>query len=85
MQPAVRLDLNNVKGMEREAAWRIEEARAVANFASTTDLAARANLDAGDISALASANALASLSENRRQAMWQAKASVPDKGLLRPA
>ena len=35
--------------------------------------------------ALASANALASLSGNRRQAMWQASASVPDKGLLRPA
>lgn len=85
LQPAVRLGLNNVKGMEREAAWRIEEARAVASFASTADLAARANLDAGDMNALASANALVSLSGNRRQAMWQAKASVPDKGLLRPA
>ena len=79
-QPAMRLGLNNVKGMEREAAWRIEEARAVTGFSSTTDLAARANLNAGHMNALASANALVSLSGNRRQAMWQAKASVPDKG-----
>lgn len=85
MQPAVRLGLNNVKSMEQEAAWRIEEARSIQPFKNTADLAARANLDAGDMNALASANALESLSGNRRQAMWQAKASVPDKGLLRPA
>jgi error-prone DNA polymerase len=84
-QPAVRLGLNNVKGFEQEAAWRIEEARAIENFKSTTDLAARAGLDAGDMNALASANALRTLSGNRRQAMWQAKSAVPDKGLLRPA
>ncbi|MET0268432.1 MAG: error-prone DNA polymerase [Duganella sp.] len=84
-QPAVRLGLNNVDGMEQEAAWRIEEARAVAPFADTADLAARASLDARQMTHLASANALASLAGNRRQAMWQAVASVPDKGLLRPA
>jgi len=84
-QPSVRLGLNNVKGLERDAAWRIEEARAIAPFQSASDLAARANLDVGDMSALASANALQTLSGNRRQAMWQAKAAVPDKGLLRPA
>lgn len=85
LQPAVRLGLNNVKSFEQEAAWRIEEARAIENFKSTADLATRANLDAGDMNALASANALKSLSGNRRQAMWQARSSVPDKGLLRPA
>lgn len=84
-QPAVRLGLSNVKGFEQEAAWRIEEARSIRPFENTTDMATRANLDAGDMNALASANALESLSGNRRQAMWQAKASVPDKGLLRPA
>jgi error-prone DNA polymerase len=35
--------------------------------------------------ALASANALATLTGNRRTAMWDAAASVPDKGLLRSA
>lgn len=84
-QPAVRLGLNNVKGLEQEAAWRIEEARAVGAFSSTADLAARAKLHAGHMTALASANALEALAGNRRQAMWQAGASVPDKGLLRPA
>ncbi|MBA5686324.1 error-prone DNA polymerase [Rugamonas apoptosis] len=84
-QPAVRLGLNNVKGLEQDAAWRIEEARSIENFKSTKDLAARARLDAADMNALASANALESLSGNRRQAMWQARASIPDKGLLRPA
>lgn len=84
-QPAVRLGLNNVKGLEQDAAWRIEEARAIQPFNSAADVAARANLDAAQMTELASANALESLSGNRRQAMWQAKASVPDKGLLRPA
>ncbi|NVM77488.1 error-prone DNA polymerase [Duganella sp. SG902] len=84
-QPAVRLGLNTIRGMAREAAWRIEEARAVAPFTSAADLAARAALDVGDMNALARADALRCLSGNRRQAMWQARASVPDKGLLRPA
>jgi error-prone DNA polymerase len=85
LQPAVRLGLNNVKGLEQEAAWRIEEARSIQQFESTVDLAARANLNAGHLNALASSNALESLSGNRRQALWQAVASVPGKGLLRAA
>jgi len=82
---AVRLGLNNVKGMEREAAWRIEEARAIRPFSDARDLALRAGLTAALLRALASANALLTLSGNRRSAMWQAVASVPDKGLLRSA
>jgi DNA polymerase III alpha subunit len=54
-------------------------------FENTSELAARANPNAGHLNALASANALESLSGNRRQALWQVVASVPDKGLLRPA
>ena len=84
-QPAVRLGLNNIKGLEQEAGWRIEEARAIQPFDNTPDLAARANLHAGHLNALASANALETLSGNRRQALWEALASVPDKGLLRCA
>jgi len=82
---SVRLGMNNVKGLEREAAWRIEEARAIRQFSDTRDLAARAGLNTGHIKALAAANALFALSGNRRQALWQAVASVPDKGLLRLA
>ncbi|MEO8169461.1 MAG: error-prone DNA polymerase [Oxalobacteraceae bacterium] len=84
-QPAVRLGLNNIRGLEREAGWRIDEAQAIQPFSDTADLANRAQLNTRHLNALASANALESLSGNRRQALWQAAASVPDKGLLRPA
>ena len=84
-QAAVRRGLNNVRGMEREAAWRIEEARSVRAYTDIDDLARRAQLTGGQLNVLASANALASLSGNRRQAMWQALGSVPGKGLLHGA
>lgn len=83
--PAMRLGLNVIDGMEEEAGLRIEEARLVEMFRDARDLGARANLNAGHLNTLAGANALASLSGNRRQALWQAVASVPEKGLLRPA
>ncbi|PRC93845.1 error-prone DNA polymerase [Solimicrobium silvestre] len=81
---AVCLGMNNVSGFEREAGWRIEEARAIRPFSDMRDLASRAQLNARHIRALAAANALFTLAGNRRQALWQAVASVPDKGLLRP-
>lgn len=84
-QAAVRLGLNNVRGMEQDAALRIVEARAIRPFTDTNDLASRANLNAGHLQVLAGANALESLTGNRRQALWHAVASVPDKGLLRSA
>ncbi|MFZ2998849.1 MAG: error-prone DNA polymerase [Undibacterium umbellatum] len=84
-QPAVRLGLNNISGLKQDAAWRIEEARAIAQFTSVSDLSGRAKLDRNDIQALAKANALESLVGNRRQAMWQSVVSIPDKGLLRDA
>jgi error-prone DNA polymerase len=84
-QPAVRLGFNGVRGMEREAAWRIEEARAIRPFADVRDLALRARLDRGDLQALAAANALAPLAGNRREALWHAAAGLPDADLLRGA
>jgi error-prone DNA polymerase len=84
-QPAVRLGLNIVRGLQQDAAWRIEEARLVAPYTSVSDLALRAQLDAQDLKLLASASALASLSGNRREAMWVAAGSAPSKGLLREA
>ena len=84
-QPAVRLGLNNINGLKRDAAWRIEEARAILQFTSISDLSSRAKLDRQDIQALANANALESLAGNRHQAMWQSVVSIPDKGLLRDA
>src|SRR5471032_457939 len=85
VRQAVGLGFNMIRGMEREAGWRIEEARAVKAFTSVHDLALRSNLKAEHLKVLASANALESLSGNRRQAMWTASGSAPDKGLLRSA
>ena len=83
--PAVRLGLRLVSGLSQEAGWRIEEARAVRVFADVRDLALRAQLTRQDLQVLAAANALASLSGNRRQALWQAVAGTPERALLRPA
>ena len=82
---AVRLGINLVKGLSQEAAWRIEEARAIEPFRNLQDLALRAQLTRTDMEALAAADALEALSGHRRQALWQAIASVPDKGLLKAA
>lgn len=84
-RPAVRLGLSLLRGMRREAAHRIEEARAIRPFASTAELARRAELDRNDLQALAAGNALASMTGGRRQALWLAAAAVPDKDILRAA
>jgi error-prone DNA polymerase len=84
-QPPVRLGLHVLRGMSREAAERIELARAIRPFLDVPDLARRANLDRGDLQVLAGGNALSALAGHRRQALWQAAGAVPDKDLLRPA
>ncbi|WP_434715812.1 error-prone DNA polymerase [Paraburkholderia sp. A3RO-2L] len=81
-RPAVRLGLSLLRGMRDGAAERIETARAVRPFASVSDLARRAKLDRHDLQVLAGANALASLAGNRREALWESAAAVPDKDLL---
>jgi error-prone DNA polymerase len=71
---AVRLGLRMVSGLREAVAARIIVARAEALFTSTEDLALRAGLDAGDLKALASADALMALSGHRRQQVWDASA-----------
>jgi error-prone DNA polymerase len=83
-QPAVRLGLALVRGMSRDAALRIEEARAIRPFDSVADLARRAGLDRADLQVLAASNALRALAGHRREALWHAAGAVPDKDLLRP-
>ena len=73
-QPAVRLGLRMVSGLSQLVAERITAQRASAAFASTQDLALRCQLDVGDLRALASADALQSLSGHRRQQVWEASA-----------
>ncbi|MCX4161565.1 MULTISPECIES: error-prone DNA polymerase [Paraburkholderia] len=85
LRPAVRLGLSLVRGMRDGAAERIENARAVRPFTSVIDLARRAQLDRHDLHVLADANALASLAGNRREALWQSVAAVPDRDMLAAA
>jgi len=79
---AVRLGQCMVSGLTREAAARIAVARSQAPFSSTEDLALRARLDAGDLKALAGADALIGLSGHRRQQVWDASALKPAPPLL---
>jgi error-prone DNA polymerase len=73
-QPAVRLGLRMVGGLSQAVAERIATERGLASFTSTQDLALRCQLDVGDLRALASADALQSLSGHRRQQVWEASA-----------
>ncbi|MEY3446752.1 MAG: hypothetical protein RIR45_1507 [Pseudomonadota bacterium] len=81
-QPAVRLGLRMVSGLKESVAQRIVGARSTGLFTSTQDLALRCHLDTGDLKALASADALISLSGHRRQQVWDASALKPAPGLL---
>ena len=81
--PAVRLGLRMVSGLRQEVAQRIAQERASAPFASTHDLAHRCGLDAGDLKALASADALRSVSGHRRQQVWDASALHAAPALFR--
>lgn len=83
-QPAVRLGMSLLRGMSQAVAERISQARKQAIFSDIQDLARRAQLNRTDLEALADGNALAALSGNRHQALWQAVAAVPDKDLLKP-
>jgi error-prone DNA polymerase len=80
--PAIRLGLRLVSGLQRTVAQRISLARAQGVFQSTQDLALRCQLDASDLKALASADALQSLSGHRRQQVWDASALKPAPALL---
>lgn len=84
-RPAVRLGLSLIQGMREDAARRIEDARAAAPFTDTGDLARRAALTRHDLNALAAGDALRTLAGHRRQASWEAAASVQSRDLLRDA
>ncbi len=81
-QPAVRLGLSQVTGLSDAGIDRILAERARQTFANVEDLARRAGLDRGDLSALAAANALAPLAGHRRNAAWQVAPLGPMPGLL---
>ncbi|MCV6798443.1 error-prone DNA polymerase [Achromobacter ruhlandii] len=85
IRPAVRLGLSLIQGLHEDSARRIEAARAETPFTSTGDLARRAALTRHDLNALAAGDALRTLAGHRRQASWEAAASVHSRDLLRDA
>jgi error-prone DNA polymerase len=82
-QPAIRLGLRMVSGLRKEVGERIAAERTQHAFASTQDLALRCSLNEVDLKALASADALQSLSGHRRQQVWDASALKPAPALLK--
>ncbi len=82
-QPAIRLGLRMVSGLRKEVGERIAVERLQKAFTSTQDLALRCELNEADLKALASADALQSLSGHRRQQVWDAAALKPAPALLK--
>lgn len=83
--PAVRLGLRLVDKLKTESAQRVVDARRRRPFASTEDLAIRAQLEQHEVTLLAAADALTSLSGHRRQQVWDASALKRPPVLLREA
>ncbi|MDR3454413.1 MAG: error-prone DNA polymerase [Rhodoferax sp.] len=83
--PCVRLGLRLVGSLSEAGAGRLVQARSQAPFTSTEDLALRARLDRPDLDALAAADALISLSDHRRQQVWDASAQQRAPALLQGA
>ena len=78
-QPMMRLGLQLVSGLSEAAGRRIDQARALRQFHTLRDLAARAELNARELQLLANADALRGLTGDRLTSLWNAGlASVPD-------
>jgi error-prone DNA polymerase len=67
---SLRLGLRLVGGLSEAGAQRIVSARSERPFAGVSDMAHRAELDRRDLTALADADALASLAGHRHDAVW---------------
>jgi error-prone DNA polymerase len=80
---AVRLGLHSVKGLASEAGDRLVAVRAAGPFTDVRDLAARAELNAKDLGALASSGALKPLASNRHRARWEVAGIERPTELLR--
>ena len=77
--PAIRLGLDQVRGISTETAEEIVGERERGGpFASVPDLARRVRLTARQLEALATAGALDRLASSRRQALWAAGAAAQE-------
>ena len=80
--PALRLGLRLISHFSAAAAARLMAARDDAPFSDLADLKRRAQLDEGDIAALAAADAFATLAGHRREALWAALGTTRDAALF---
>jgi len=81
-ETVVRLGLREIKGFSKAGAERIVACRAEKPFRDVADLAARAALARRDLDLLAAADALRSLTGNRRQAAWLGAVAVKQGDLF---
>lgn len=79
---AVRLGLRYVRGLRRDSAAAIEQARREHPFRNLDDLVSRGGLQASEIDQLAYAGALTSFDAGRRDALWQAARAARPAGPL---
>lgn len=82
---SLRLGLRMVKGLSEQAARRLVQARRAGKFESVQQLAVTARLKRNDLKALAAADALRSLEQNRHLANWSVAAVEPPLPLLKQA
>jgi len=82
-QPPVRLGFRLIKGLSEASAKRLVEARQSNRFQTLADCRQRTGLNKADLEALASADALQSISGNRYQSQWRVMGLEPDRPLLR--
>jgi error-prone DNA polymerase len=82
---ALRIGLDQVRGLSREAAERIVAARAAGVFRRVGELARRAGLGRRELAALAAAGSLAGIAGHRHRAGWAALGVEPALPLVPPA
>jgi len=70
---ALRLGLSRIDGFRRDWALAMEQARESSPFTSVEDMARRAHLPPRALRLLANADAFGSLSQSRREALWETR------------
>ena len=82
-QAALRMGLRQIKGLQRNSAERLIQARDTGGpFKSLSELRRRAQLDAGSLRCLAQGDALQALTGHRHQSHWTRAALLPATPLL---
>jgi error-prone DNA polymerase len=81
--PAIRLGLCMVRNLGKDAAERIVSARRQRSFDDVADLKRRALLSREELTSLAAADALQTLSGHRREAYWEAIGAEDDTPAFR--